>query len=210
MEETTLGATPDKNEVKSENVLPSSYAWRRYFARAVDMSVIITVIIFILIFFSTIAVILVYRAGAHTYLGWIQSLLSINHFLDVFITVTLWLPIEALFLSSLGTTPGKWVFGINVRTQAGKNLSYWTALSRAAIVFIKGQGLTIPLLSLITLIVSYDRLVKTGSTSWDKDLGTTVGYAKMTDARLVCCIFAVILWALYTGAGLISFVAKLR
>jgi uncharacterized RDD family membrane protein YckC len=210
MEETTSDATPDKRPAESEKVLPGSYAWRRYFARAVDTTVIMAVIIFFLVFVSMIAVTLVNREAAHTYLGWMQSLRGVNRFLGAFITVMLWLPIEALFLWSVGTTPGKWVFGIKVRTQAGSTLGYWTALARAFLVFIKGLGLTIPLVSLITLIVSYDRLVKTGSMSWDKDLGTSVGYEKMTDTRLVFCFVAVIVWALYTVAGLIHYLARMH
>jgi RDD family len=161
------------------------------------------------VFVTTIVVMLVSRQAAHTYLGWVRGLQGINHFLDIFFTVIMWLPIEALFLWGLGTTPGKWVFGIKVRTQAGGTLRYWIALTRAFLVFIKGLGLTIPLVSLITLIVSYDRLIKTGSTSWDKDLGTTVSYEKMTDARLVFCVLAVIVWALYAAAGLIHYLAGL-
>ncbi len=210
MENTTPEVTPDENVTKSENVLPGSYAWRRYFARAVDTTVIMTIIVFVVVFITTVVVTIVNREVAHTYLGWIQSLRGINHFLDVFLTVVLWLPIEALFLWSIGTTPGKWVFGIKVRTQAGSTLSYWTALKRVFLVFLKGMGLTIPLVSLITLIVSYDRLVKAGSVSWDRDLGTTVNYEKMTDTRLVFCVLAVIVLALYAGAGLIQYLTKMH
>ncbi len=56
------------------------------------MTVIMTVIIFVLSHVSTFVVMLVYWEGVRTYLEWIQSLHSINYLLDVFITVMLWLP----------------------------------------------------------------------------------------------------------------------
>jgi hypothetical protein len=43
----------------------------------------------------------------------------------------LWIPIEALFISRYGTTPGKSLFGIRVHTEIGGNLTFIEALKRA-------------------------------------------------------------------------------
>ncbi|HEV2214082.1 MAG TPA: RDD family protein [Terracidiphilus sp.] len=208
MEQTTPAGTPDTAATESGSAVPSSHAWRRYFARGVDTTLVMGVVVFVLLMFSLIVVVIVDRPGFQAYAAWVNGLAKMNRFLDTILTIVLWLPIEALLLSTLGTTPGKWIFGIRVRTRAGNLLRYWTALSRAARVFFQGMALSIPFLSLITLFVSYDRLVKTGSTPWDRDLKANVGYAKMTELRLAGCIVAAIIWAGVTGWSLMRYLLK--
>ena len=48
-----------------------------------------------------------------------------------------WIPVEALLLSRLGTTPGKKVFGMQVRTHVGTKLPYLVALKRAACLGVR-------------------------------------------------------------------------
>ena len=208
MNQPASDTTQETSETKSEIALPGSYAWRRYFARVVDISLVMGLLVTVLVFLSVAIVALVHRESLQGYVGWMQSLHGMNRFLDAIITTALWLPIEALFLCTLGTTPGKWVFGIKVRTQTGNKLAYSTAISRAALVFFQGMALAIPIASLVTLIVSYDRLTRTGTMSWDRDLRTTVSYEKMTDGRLAGCAIAVTLWAIVNAWSFIHYVAS--
>ncbi|MCI0382102.1 MAG: RDD family protein [Chlamydiae bacterium] len=46
-------------------------------------------------------------------------------------------PIEAVWLTTLGTTPGKALCGLSVRDEEGKKLSFWAALKRS--FFIGGK-----------------------------------------------------------------------
>lgn len=207
MEETKPTSMPESTEATSANVLPASYAWRRYFARAFDTSLVMALVMILLLMFSIIAVAIVARSDVQTYIVWVQNLQEVNRFVDAFITAVIWLPVEALFLSTLSWTPGKWIFGLRVRTQTGGKPSYGTALSRAALVLLKGQALTVPLVSLITLFVSYDHLVKSGSMSWDRDMKTSVSYEKLTDLRIAGCVLAVIVWAVVAGWGVIHYLA---
>jgi hypothetical protein len=46
MESMTPNIAPEKGVASPENVLPGSCAWRRYFARAVDTTVIMSIIFF--------------------------------------------------------------------------------------------------------------------------------------------------------------------
>ena len=179
----------------AETKLPGSYAWRRYFARALDTSIVLLTIMLVSAFLIGLSLAAVNHGAVLAYVNWLKKYQRLNFFVDAFITVLLWLPIEALFLSTLRTTPGKWLFGIKVITQSGNKLRYRTAISRALLVFIQGQALMIPLVSLITLIMSYDRVTTKGSTYWDRDLKTVVTYDKLSDTRLVFCVLAVILWA---------------
>ena len=50
--------------------------------------------------------------------------------------------IEALFLSTLGTTPGKSMLGVSVRDYLGNRLSFSTAFRRSLFVMVLGLGTT--------------------------------------------------------------------
>lgn len=195
MESTTPAAGPETAAVEQKNALPASYAWRRYFARAFDLSIIMGLIFFLLGMLSVVVVAVIDHNDLQAYLVSVRGFGNMNRFLDAIMTALLWIPFEAVFLYLFGVTPGKWIFGLKVRTQAEGSLGFKTAISRAGLVLIVGQAIAVPLVSLITLFVSYDRLIKTGSTYWDKELGTTVQYAKLSDGRIVICVIAAALWA---------------
>jgi len=91
-----------------------------------------------------------------------------------FLIFMLWLPFEALFISLWGTTPAKWLFGIQVVKISGEKLSYIEALQRTALVFVQGMAFGIPIIALFTHLYFYRRLIKTGVTSWDTRVGSVV------------------------------------
>jgi len=138
-------------EISGEQARP----WLRYWARMVDMYVfmIILMLVFIPLF----------------------RIFGIDsEFLDFFpeiivdiIILFLFIFIEALFLSTWGTTIGKALFKIRVRNIDGIKLSYTEALKRSFLVFYLGQGMGIPIFIIIVGIMSYNKLQKDGITSWD-------------------------------------------
>lgn len=79
-------------------------------------------------------------------------------------------------LSSWGTTPGKALSKIRLRCENGSRLSYSQALKRSFSVAVKGLGLGLPLISLFTLLNSYNDLTKKGKTSWDRDGNFSVSH----------------------------------
>lgn len=83
---------------------------------------------------------------------------------------------ESLMLSVWGTTPAKWILGMRLRDHRGKKLNYGAALRRSFHVLVRGQGLGIPLISLITHIVACNNLSNHGITTWDRDGGITVSH----------------------------------
>ncbi|MEO5715951.1 MAG: RDD family protein [Luteolibacter sp.] len=82
--------------------------------------------------------------------------------------------VEPVMLSTIGNTPFKALLRVRVRNNDGTKPSYAKALRRTFAVWIRGQGLGIPLVALITGITSYSRLSNDGVTSWDQDGGFTV------------------------------------
>ena len=95
------------------------------------------------------------------------GLLEVNNLLLGMLVVFVWIAIETVLLSTWGTTPGKWLLGITLRTRQGGKLDAGAALRRSFNVWLKGLGLGIPIVCLITLAASHKRLTKQGETSWD-------------------------------------------
>lgn len=78
-----------------------------------------------------------------------------------------WAPVEALLLSSFGTTPGKWLFGIRVERLDGGTLTFSQALTRYILLWVKGEWFGVPVVSAIPYFLAYRKLGRTGDTSWD-------------------------------------------
>jgi hypothetical protein len=142
----------------------SPHPWRRYFARLTDIVVNGFITIFGLFFIASLFGI---------------SLSPLDQALDntvgaAIIVGFLSMPLNALLLSSLGTTIGKWLFGIRVLNADFKLLGFSIALKREGLVFVYGLGLGLPLISLLTLAMSYRKLKTDGMTSWDKSESSLV------------------------------------
>jgi uncharacterized RDD family membrane protein YckC len=127
------------------------HPWTRYFARLID----------IVIGGFALGVVLGLAGPAL-----LEAMPSIV--LGIF-ALFLWCFIEAVLLSTWGTTPGKALLGVTLRTAQGGKLDFGTALSRAFKVWVFGLGLGIPIVSLITVVKAYNRLKKLGETSWDAE-----------------------------------------
>ncbi len=113
------------------------------------------------------------------------------------IAIFLWMFVEPVFLSSWGTTFGKWLLGVKVRNNEDKNLIFSLALKRSFLVCFKGLGIGIPIVSLFTLVSAYSDLKKKGITTWDKDCHLTVihqkpGVVRTAIAILITGLFIVI------------------
>lgn len=87
-----------------------------------------------------------------------------------------WIPIEALLLGFIGTTPGKWLLKIEVEKNHRKRLGFETALRRSFSVWLRGLGLGIPFLNFFCMLSAYHRLKAFSVTSWDRDEKITVSH----------------------------------
>lgn len=112
-----------------------------------------------------------------------------------------WVFIESLFLSTIGTTPGKWLFKIRLIPPSGETPDYSTALSRSFKVWWLGFGIGFPLVSFITLLVSYNKLTKNGITRWDRDSGFTVAHERIGPLRVIFAIVFFVSFLLLAAIG---------
>lgn len=87
--------------------------------------------------------------------------------------------VEPAMFALWGNTPIKAFFRIRVRNQQGLKLSYGEALRRNFHIWIRGNGMGIPLVSLFTLISSYSQLSNRGITPWDANGGFRVSHQKV-------------------------------
>ncbi|MHB1351421.1 MAG: RDD family protein [Desulfobulbaceae bacterium] len=159
------------------------HPWRRFFARTVDVSTIGLALVFAAAF--GIGYLLPEKAE-----GFVKSLE--NPIIAGFIIYFMLLPVEATFLATMGTTPGKWLFGIRVLRDDGTRLFFGDALHRAFLVWVQGVGLGIPLVSFITQLYAYRRLTATGTTLWDKSANSIVTHQRWGVIRSLMCVVVVV------------------
>ena len=167
--------------------------WVRFWARVLDINlfIVITSIIVIIALF-----IILFNPGV--FKSRVSVILLVLFFL--FFWLFFWMFFEAFLLSTVGTTPGKWLLKTRVLTSSGGKPAFSTALFRTFKVCWRGMGLGIPIVTLITHIVAYNRLEKNGVTSWDKDAGLVVVHERIGVIRtlVVILIFAACLFLYVT------------
>src|SRR3990167_7263957 len=117
--------------------------WPRFFARAIDYTLL-----------STIFILITQREAG---------------FIDGLTIQALSMPIEALLLALFGTTIGKWLLRIEIRDINNNKPLFLNALKRSFYVFVYGCGLDIPVINLFFLGSSHNQLIDYGATKWDKD-----------------------------------------
>ena len=153
------------------------HPWPRYFARLADSCFIGILVGFSLsIVFPSVFLL-------------IQNSILITSI----IIYILMLPVEALFLSALGYTPAKWLFGIQVLGSNGEKLSYFKAAFRSILVWIQGNAFGIPCICLIANLFGYYNLTKNGHASWDELTGSVVKYRKLSFLRIIFCVLTLFL-----------------
>jgi len=85
----------------------------------------------------------------------------------------LWIPIEALLISTWGYTPGKFLLGIKLLHHK-KKLTFTKSIKRSFLVWVRGIGFGIPFITIITQFMAYLRLYTRMKTSWDEQESVTV------------------------------------
>jgi hypothetical protein len=161
-----------------------THPWRRLFARYIDVFLItiaFTVLFAVIGGFAMLAV-----AGV-----WLSILMLL-----------LQVPIEALLLSSLGTTPGKSLYGISVTQSDGTPPPFDRAIKRAFLVYLKGMGLGIPIVSLVTIIIGYRALTRAGQATWDADTQLVVRHRSLGAGRIVLLVVVWTIIILFLGLSI--------
>lgn len=100
---------------------------------------------------------------------------------------------EPLFVSRLGATPGKWVFGIRILNPDGSRLALRQALHRADMVWAKGLGAGAPFITPFLMAAQHYQLSRDAKTFWDEEGGFEVQHEPVRSSRVIGAIaFAVV------------------
>ena len=115
--------------------------WKRYFARMFDIAVYEFIFDLVLVYLFYISPIRLAESAFATISG--------------FAALVMMLFIEPTLLSTWGTTPGKWIFGLSVRDKEGFKLTWNEAFVRTQRVLWYGMGLSVPIYTLVRMWKSY-------------------------------------------------------
>lgn len=107
-------------------------------------------------------------------------------------TVLLAIPGNAIMIGATGLSLGKWIFGVRV-LRDGEPIGVAAALRREIAIWFRGLAFGIPLVSLFTLISSYNYLTTHRTTSWDKAQGFVVVHRAESSKATVGMVLGVVL-----------------
>jgi uncharacterized RDD family membrane protein YckC len=141
-----------------QNNNPLVRPWIRYWARYLDT------IVFVFLFGVVLEI-----------MSLSDYFTTIEQYLLGILVLFIWIPVEALLISTLGTTLGKLLLGIKVRNTDGSKLSFQTAFKRSIYVWWRGQGAGLPIVSFVANLNGYQTLKHDlRQTTWDRDLNINV------------------------------------
>jgi hypothetical protein len=123
-----------------------------------------------------------------------------NDFLVGMLLLFIFSLIEPVMMCMFGTTLGKFLFGIQVRTRSGGRLSFGQALKRSLRVWFYGWGMGIPVVSLITLAAAYQNLNQEEITTWDKRGDFRVLHRRIGVAKILATVTLVLGLLVLLGA----------
>mgnify|MGYP001043448119 CR=1 FL=1 len=164
-----------RKEIFGEKDVPQVRPWVRMWARSIDSMI-----------WGTLLYIIWYSISPKTY----NLFNSFWKYISIF--PLFWTLIEALLLSTWGTTPGKWILNVFVRELTGEKLTFNRALYRSLFVWSCGDGCGIQYLGLIANIVSYFRLTNKGVTWWDGKGQFIVSHKKIGIYRSLIAVATII------------------
>ncbi len=172
-------------ERRGEWVDRSAHPWRRYFARMFDTIANGCLAIAGLSF----ALALLSQRASDSFM----ALLEIKAVSAILITLAA-IPLNALLIGLTGGTLGKWLSGVCVLGVDKRPIGFKAALVREFLVWIRGLGLGIPIVILIMCIISFRALNKTGTTSWDSEIGSSLVHRPNGLGQFLGMIVGIVGW----------------
>ena len=163
----------------------SPHPWRRYAARIADNTIVglATWWIIGLVAYSV--------APAESDAFFAIFTAPGGQLLDAMLTLLCAIPGNAAMIGLSGLSIGKWIFGVRV-LRNGRPIGFRAALVRELDIWARGLALGVPLISLGTLIVAFNRLQQEKAAVWDQRQGNTVVHREESAPATVGMIAAVV------------------
>jgi len=103
-----------------------------------------------------------------------------------------WIPVEALLLAQIQTTPGRWLMSVYLHYQVSNpyapeelRFTFAAALRRARDVWWSGCGGGLPLFSMVTVARANEHILRSGETRWDSQRDCLVTHGPVGTLCLV-------------------------
>lgn len=170
LEEKSLPLSRRVDPAEQDSIAAAPYPWRRFFARALDLSLAGTLWVFLQYF------IFHKYSFFHWDLSWPEGVVA----LLVETSFSAWaawfvlLLLEPILLCTWGYTLGKWLLRLKVRQEDGQKLEYLDALNRTFRVFWQGCGFGVLLIYEACMIYRCTQCSKDQVMPWDTGLQYTV------------------------------------
>lgn len=150
----------------------SPHPWRRYFARTVDN-----------VFWGTLIMLVVGIALALYDVKMAEDFAKLFEGLggrvaSIVLSAVLCTIPNAILIGLTGGNLGKWLFGICVFDRQDRPIGLLRAFQREFRVLLLGLGLGVPVVSLITSLIAYQKLREDRITNWDQALNLKVLHRK--------------------------------
>jgi len=158
---------PGPDQLDASLIAGEPHPWLRWLARVVDMTITAFVLGMVVGIVAPSSTMLDSGLGASI------------------VVLLVWMVAEPFVLTHFENTPGKALLNIKLRTADGRSLKLDQAFQRSARVWFFGLGAGLPIVSLITLIVAYNKLTREGITSWDRAGEFSVTHGPIGTGRMV-------------------------
>ena len=127
---------------------------------------------------------------------------NMSEFGWMFFGIPLGMALDALCHHLLGWSLGKWLFAVKIRHLDGSRLTFAEYFKRNFWVLVKGFGLCIPIVVLVTEIIQYRRVRDGKAASYDEGNDVKVVRVRHGDVRTVFGVVALV--ALFLLMGILS------
>ena len=156
-QEEPAAEAPEIYKIQLEDYEPARlHPWRRYFARLIDL----TLCGLLLLDIPECLVNCISSAPIQ---------FAIPGIIRTFLTAFVVLYTEPYLLHSWGWTPGKWLFGLKLRTDSGEKPPLDVLKERSVCIAQKGYGFFIPIYELYRLWKSYQDIKDGVEPEWNRD-----------------------------------------
>lgn len=163
----------DDRPFLAEEEVSSLHPWRRYFARMFDLY------FFYLFFFFFLGV------------AFPRVFESSDKSLDVVYAIfgsAAYAVFEGFCLNVFGTSLGKRLYGIKLTRTDKDGFILPVAFKRSFAVWVRGLGIGIPIVAIVTLIVAYRTLKREKQTSWDRDFQCITAHSELSALRWISIV----------------------
>lgn len=173
------------------------HPWRRYFARYLDYLLWSTVIMMLL----SVGLALINEPLFQQFIGLLEG--TGGELIGFVLSILLATIPNAILIGLTGGNLGKWLFGVCVLDETDRPIGIIQAFKREGRVLFYGLGLGIPIVSLVTMVIAYQKLKQDGATSWDQALTVKVVHRRNGIAQyigftvglaLLVSLFGLLVW----------------